>query len=89
MAEQELYDATSYYEGRSPGLGTAFLDEVEHAITQIREYPVAAPQIDRLIWRKLLRRFPYSIMYSVQDNAIRILAIANHKRRPLYWRKRV
>ncbi|MEA4883585.1 MAG: addiction module protein [Clostridia bacterium] len=33
----------------------------------------------------LLRRFPYSIMYSLLPNTIRILAIANQKRRPLYW----
>lgn len=88
MAEQELNEAASYYNGQSPGLGNTFLGEVEHAINQIREYPEAAPLVNRLVRRKLVRRFPYSVMYSVRPDAIRILAIANQKRRPFYWHRR-
>ena len=88
MAEQELNEAASYYNAASPGLGTAFLDEVEHAVKQILEYPEAAPLVNRVVRRKLVRRFPYSVMYSVQTDTVRILAIANQKRRPFYWRGR-
>jgi plasmid stabilization system protein ParE len=88
LAEQELNEATSYYNAASPGLGTAFLDEVEHAVKQILEHPEAAPLVNRVVRRKLVRRFPYSVMYSVQTDTIRILAIANQKRRPFYWRGR-
>ena len=69
VAEQELYEAASYYNAQSQGLGSSFLDEVEHGINQIREYPEAAPLVNRLVRRKLVRRFPYSIMYSVQPTA--------------------
>jgi len=88
LAEQELNEAASYYNAASPGLGTAFLDEVEHAVKQILEHPEAAPLVNRVVHRKLVRRFPYSVMYSVQTDTIRILAIANQKRRPFYWRGR-
>jgi hypothetical protein len=43
MAEQELNDAASYYNASRPGLGQAFLAEVERAVRQIVEYPEAAP----------------------------------------------
>jgi toxin ParE1/3/4 len=88
LAEQELNEAANYYNAASPGLGRAFLDEVEHAVTQILEHPEAAPLVNRVVRRKLVRRFPYSVMYSTQTDTIRILAIANQKRRPFYWRGR-
>jgi hypothetical protein len=34
MAEQELNDAASYYNASRPGLGQAFLDAVERAVTK-------------------------------------------------------
>jgi plasmid stabilization system protein ParE len=88
LAEQELIEAVSYYNSQRPGLGSTFLDEVERAINQVREIPEAAPLVNRLVRRKLVRRFPYSIMYSVQSNSVHILAVANQRRRPFYWRGR-
>ena len=49
MAEQELHDATSYYNDNSSGLGHAFLNEVQRAIDHIREHPEAAPLVTRLV----------------------------------------
>src|SRR2546426_12223525 len=88
LAEQELIEAANYYDTASPGLGTAFLDAVERAVNQIREHPETAPLVNRLVRRKLVRRFPYSVMYAIHADSIRILAIANQKRRPFYWRGR-
>ena len=88
LAEQELNEAANYYNAASPGLATAFLGEVEHAVNQILEHPEASPLVNRVVRRKLARRFPYRVMYSVQTDTMRILAIANQKRRPLYWRGR-
>ncbi len=58
LAEQELNEAASYYEAASPGLGATFLDEVERAVNQILEHPESAPLVNRLVRRKLVRRFP-------------------------------
>jgi len=88
LAEQELNDTASYYNAASPGLGATFLNEVERAIKQIREHPEAAPLVHRVVRRRLVRRFPSSVMYSVQADSIRILTTANRKRRPFYWRGR-
>ena len=88
LAEEELNEAAGYYEAEVAGLGMAFLAEVEHAIGSIREHPQACPRILQVVRKKLLRRFPYSILYSLVSSNVRILAIANQKRRPLYWRNR-
>ena len=36
VAQRELDEATEYYDSEGPGLGFAFLDEVERALRQIR-----------------------------------------------------
>ncbi len=88
IADLELNEAAQYYESKVTGLGFAFLSEVERVIEQIQNNPESAPRIRKAVRRKLLRGFPYSIMYSIVDDSIRILAIANQKRRPFYWRDR-
>ena len=87
-AESELLEASEYYELRVKGLGAALISEVERAIRLIRKNPESAPKILKTVRRKVLWHFPYSVMYSVSGNSIRILAIANQKRRPFYWRRR-
>ena len=73
-AEDELHDATSYYDAESPDLGHALLEDLESAIAQITQYPESSPLVSTLVRRKPLRRFPYSIMYLALPGAIRILS---------------
>ncbi len=87
-AERELTDAAAYYDNLSPGLGNSFIDDVERAITQIEQYPESGYLLNRAVRRVLLRHFPYALMYSVSPDEVRILAIANLKRRPFYWQGR-
>lgn len=88
LAELELNDAAIFFEGETEGLGLRFLTAVESAVGHIQQHPEASPIIDQDVRCKVLRRFPYSIMYSIKPDRIRILAIANQKRRPFYWRGR-
>ena len=85
LAKVELNEAAQYYERESPGLGTAFLAEVEHSTAAILQYPEASPIIVGSLRRRLLRRFPYGLIYRVKPERVRILAVMNLKRRPAYW----
>jgi len=88
LAEFELNDATVFFETKREGLGLRFLSAVEAAVAHIRQHPEASPVIIQDVRSKVLRRFPYSVMYSIKPDRIRILAVANQKRRPFYWRGR-
>jgi len=88
LAEIELNDAAIFFENKQDGLGFRFLAELEAAVTRIQEHPQASPIIIEDVRRKVLRRFPYSIIFSIRPDRIRILAIASQKRRPFYWRGR-
>ena len=85
LAERELNEAAQYYERESLALSAAFLAEVEHTCAQITEYPEAAPAVLGAIRRRLLRRFPYALLYRLHGDTVRILAVMNLKRRPVYW----
>jgi plasmid stabilization system protein ParE len=87
-ADEELLEAVAFYEDAEPGLGASFLDEVERSFGEIVERPEACPLVSRTARRKLLRRFPYALIYSLPQGRVRILAVAHLKRRPLYWRDR-
>lgn len=85
LAARELNDAVQYYDLESPGLGAAFLNEVDRCVQTILRYPEAGPVILGDVRRRLVRRFPYGILYSIKHDGVRILAVMNLKRRPAYW----
>jgi toxin ParE1/3/4 len=88
LAEGELNEAAAFYSRARPGLGDAFLAEVQHAVDALIASPLAGMAVESDVHWWLVRRFPYSILYRVRDDHIRILAIAHQKRRPFYWRGR-
>ena len=85
LADRELHDAALYYAQESTGLGIKFLAEIEQDLRWIVRNPNAGKLVMGRVRRRVLGRFPYGILYSVNDDGIRILAIMNLKRRPLYW----
>jgi plasmid stabilization system protein ParE len=87
-AELELNEAADFYDLRDPGLGSAFLDEVERSLDNLVKHPEAAAQAHGVVRKRILARFPYTVFYSIHGDQIRILAIAHQGRRPFYWRGR-
>jgi toxin ParE1/3/4 len=84
-ADQELRDGAVYYaqEGNAE-LGLAFIEEFERALGLLYTQPeLGAPWRGRR--RFPLRRFPYSIIYYIKGDEIRVIALAHHRRRPGYW----
>ena len=85
LAERELNQAAQYYALGSPGLGSSFLKEVDRCLQSIEDHPEAGVIVRGSVRRRLLRRFPYALLYKVKPSGIRILAVMNLKRRPTYW----
>ena len=85
IARRELEDAVRYYELEYSGLGHRFKEEVRNAALRIAEYPQAW-SIERGDVRKcLLHKFPYKLMYSVEEDHIIVIAVAHQHRKPDYW----
>lgn len=76
-AHAEMIEAARFYEERSSGLGFSFLETVEKAILEISENPRACHKVGDEVRRKLVNRFPYGVMFTVEQDRIRVLAIAH------------
>jgi hypothetical protein len=87
-AEMEFNEAINYYENIESGLGYDFALEVHSAIKRSVEFPKAWVALDGDIRRSLVKRFPYGILYSEENDGIFILAVMNLHREPWYWKKR-
>ena len=88
-AEEEFLEASRYYESEAPGVGLAFIVEVHKAVSNIVAQPHSAPEVRNSIRKKVLKHFPFNVFYSIQTDLIVIVAVAHHKRRPIYWHKRL
>jgi toxin ParE1/3/4 len=89
QAEQEMLEAARFYESQTAGLGVDYLSEVERAVRTIAESPTIWPVIEGELRRRLIRRFPFGILYRIEPEEIVIIAVAHLRRRPWYWRKRI
>ena len=87
-AEAEFQDAAHFYEARRAGLGKAFSGEVSRTIALIRQFPDAGSPVRLPQRRVVVDRFPYSVVYRREAEAIVIVAVAHSSRRPDYWRRR-
>lgn len=87
-AEQEMLEAARYYESQASGLGVKYLSEIEHAVVSIAESPMTWPKIEGELRRRLVRRFPFGILYRIESEEIVIVAVAHLRRKPSYWKGR-
>jgi len=88
LASRELIDAAQFYEARARRLGSRFLDEVERVVAVLQQYPEIGRPASTDARAFPVRRFPYSLVYRVDENVLQVLAVAHHKRRPHYWTER-
>ncbi len=85
VAEREIEVAADYYETQEAGLGFRFVEELNHAITFILQFPNAWSPISKRSRRCSLRRFPYNIIYSVQQDTVTIVTVVHQRRDPEKW----
>ncbi len=87
-AESEFHEAIDYYEDCERGLGYNFSIEVLATIQNIVTYPTAWSVIEEDVRRCLVNRFPYGVIYSIEQGTIFILAVMYLRRHPDYWKNR-
>jgi toxin ParE1/3/4 len=55
---------------------------------RIRESPNRHAVIDDEVRRCMARKYPYGILYTIEQDYILILAVMNCSREPEYWKSR-
>jgi len=87
-AQDEAWAAEAWYRLRSPAAADRFVRELRRAIALIAESPARWPLGRRNTRRYVMWRFPFSIVYRIEDSGVCIVAIAHARRRFGYWRDR-
>ena len=88
LARTEIAQAMRYYEAQRQGLGLEFASDLDLAVERIQLNPEAGPPLSAKERRRLLDRFPYSIIYTLPPDRIRVIAVMHTSRRPDYWAAR-
>jgi len=88
-AEEEMNEAARFYERRKKALGLKFLNAVERTIISILAHPRSGLALSPSIRRRIVRGFPFGVLYGIQSEKIVIVAVAHLKRRPGYWKGRI
>jgi len=90
-ARDEFDAAIDWYAERSVIAAERFRSLVANAIEQLAATPRAAPmwpdRNDLRAWP--LSRFPFSLVYLLDNDQLVIVAVAHASRRPGYWRDRL
>jgi toxin ParE1/3/4 len=89
-AEAEHFEAIAFFESRQPGLGAAYLAEIEALMASVAHAPhryhvERKPNIRRIF----LKRFPFTIIFRDVEGVVQVLVVAHKRRRPDYWLGRI
>jgi toxin ParE1/3/4 len=80
--EEDVIGGYVWYETKSPGLGEEFLRVFYACVGEIPRNPLLYPKVHGEFRRRLLRRFPYAIYFSIEGNTIIVFGAFHCARDP-------
>jgi toxin ParE1/3/4 len=88
-ARGEFREATAFYRKQSRTVATEFAAEIRSAVRRISELPESGSPGTRGVRRKLVNRFPFTLIYRIKPDLIQIIAVMHQRRKPEYWLDRL
>ena len=89
-ARAELIDAQDWYEAEATGLGRRFRAAIDALTERMSVNPRQFPVVFKNVRRALLRRFPYSLFFIIEDDdTLLVIACFHASRDPWQWQKRI
>jgi len=84
LARRDALAILRYYHDISPKLEDDFDEELRSTIAKAAGNPLRFHAVERGFRRANLKRFPYHILYEIQDGIIRVMIIRHNKRHPQF-----
>lgn len=89
-AEQDLDETIHWYmTENSESLARRFYTTYQKTIEQICSMPSAYALLEEDYRWKAVGKFPYKIIYRIEEDTIIVVAIAHNKRHPNFWKDRI
>lgn len=89
LAEGDIQASVDWYERAHPGLGRVFIDEIREVFQRILDGPLKYAELRSGVRRATSQRFPYSVYFVIDADAIVVLAVMHTSRDPASWQKRI
>jgi len=89
LAGREIRSAKRWYRKRSVDAPKLFGLELDRAISKLIERPQSFPEFMDGTKRVLFDRFPYMLVFIEYQDHIYVYAVADCRREPGYWRRRL
>ena len=85
-AQADADSAIDWYIGEGAFIAADdFINEVERALGLLQQFPALGAGGTQKARSFPLHGFPYSLIYRLQGDTLRVIAVAHHNRRPSYW----
>ena len=88
-ARADYDEAFDWYERQRPGLGVEFVRSVRAAFDRVRQWPDRYATVHKDVRRVRVKRFPYSVLYTIEPNELVVVAVFHGRRDPKVWQSRV
>lgn len=85
----DIQESISWYEQQVPGLGRRFLIQLEEAKNRISANPASFSFLKDPVRKCKINKFPYLILFTIQDKAVHILGITSTRRSDAFLEKRL
>lgn len=85
----DVESAVDWYEHEVTGLGQRFFQSFERAKIKIVANPYHYSFITKQVRRCPIKKFPYSLLYFVEEDTIYVLAVIHRRRSNAYIGKRI
>ena len=84
-AEAELLKEVAYYSNARQGTGIKFQKAVEAAVEKASLRPEGGVPTSKGARSRIVKGFPFSVVYRASDAKLLDVAVAHHRRLPDYW----
>mgnify|MGYP001228445182 CR=1 FL=1 len=84
-AQKQIKDTAVFYSDKSHALGEGFLQIIENSFQEIQAFPYASFIIREPYRRFLTKKFPFGIIYRIENERIFIVTVMHLKQKPFFW----
>jgi plasmid stabilization system protein ParE len=88
-ARADIRSAVRWYQRIDPNLAFRFKVETLATRWRIERFPFQFPLIKNTARRALLKRFPYSIYFNLNDDEVSVIAVVHQRRSDNIWMDRI
>lgn len=83
-AVNDIQIAYDWYEEQKSGLGYSFLDELNICIDKLGHFPLRYSLVNTWIRKIQLNRFPYLVVFEIEENTVYVIAVRHTSRKPKF-----